>query len=85
MSEYAESDIRKELQEIKAEQRETNRKIDRLLIGNDGVDGLLSRMTRLETRLNGVVYLVGWVIVGIVGYVIAAITHLTPSSWFKSH
>lgn len=73
--------------EIKRELRTLNDKFDRFLIGRDGTDGVLPRMSRIESRQSTHATIIGWVIGSIVAMctaVTATIVHFLLPNWFTS-
>lgn len=55
-------------------------KIDRLLIGEQGNDGLLGRAVRIEEQYRGLRAFVAWLTVGI-----TALAATLAPGWFKGH
>jgi hypothetical protein len=47
------ADLKQQLKAIQLEIKELNAKVERLLVGENGHDGVIGRMTRQEERLSG--------------------------------
>lgn len=78
MSEEEESEIKREL-------RALNDKFDRLLVGRDGSDGVIPRMSRIESQQSTHATILAWIIGSVVAMfsaAIAAVVHFILPNWF---
>lgn len=72
--------------EIKRELRSLNDKFDRFLIGRDGTDGMIPRMSRIESQLSTHAKILAWIAGSVVAGVsasTAAVVHFLLPNWFS--
>ena len=73
-----------QLKRIEESVKTLNDKVDRLLVGSHGVDGLIGRVARVEDR-QGLLAWVAGVLAAVTAGLTAALASTILPGWFKQH
>lgn len=80
MGDAPQSDIESRLSAIQGDVREMRTKLDRLLVGENGTDGLFTRVVRVEDRQDALAWFCRWI-----GAAVAGLAAVIVPGWFKQH